>query len=151
MEVLKEGLDGFSYFVWFSIISFSNQNHPMTNGIVPSNIKKKIFKNKSFSLMFLILLIKILMASEYGIFPTIYSEITHTLIFMECYKSQNMQRSRLHDNHYVLYIYCSVFTWIYRDPIKLWWNCRTGWPGGEINFILCQWWQLERRDEKDFL
>jgi len=56
------------------------------------------------------MLIKILMASEYGIFPTIYSEITHTLIFMECYKSQNMQRSTLHDNLYVLYIYYSIFT-----------------------------------------
>ena len=133
MEVLKEGLDGFSYFVWFSIISFSNQNHPWT---VPSNIKK-IFKNKSFSLLFLILLIKMLMASEYGIFPTIYSEITHTLIFMECYKSQNMQRSTLHDNHYVLYIYCSIFTWTYRGPIKVWWHW-TGWPGGEIKFIPCQ-------------
>jgi hypothetical protein len=42
MEVLKEGLDGFSYFVRFSIISFSNQNHPWTVGIVPSNKKKDI-------------------------------------------------------------------------------------------------------------
>ena len=25
---LKGGVDGFSYFNWFSVISFSNQNHP---------------------------------------------------------------------------------------------------------------------------
>jgi hypothetical protein len=138
MEVLTEGLYGFSYFVWISIISFSNQNHPWTVGIVPSNKKKRYLEINGFPyLLFLIMRIKILMASEYGIVPTMYNEITHTLIFMECYKSQNTQRSTLQDNHYVLYIYYSIFTWTYRGPIKVWWNW-TGWPGGAINFILRQ-------------
>ena len=37
--ILKGGIDGFIYFHWFSVISFSNQDHPCSSSKVKPAVK----------------------------------------------------------------------------------------------------------------